>query len=466
MQIYNFNDHLINKKYKISQQINKGSFGLIFKAHDLESESDVAVKIEKFGTSKKYLLKEARILHKLQKSLHIPRIYWCGDKADTTFLVMELLGKNLDDLFKECNKKFHLKTVLMLADQMLANLEFIHSLGYVHCDINPRNICVGLGGKARVFYFIDFGLSTSYRKLQPDDNLKAKYPFVGTLNFSSINIHKGFERTCLDDIESFFYMMIYFLNGKLPWEDIANGKGDTRKRIQDIKNEKINLDINVVCVDWPLEIVECFKYFKGLEFHMKPDYNYMRKQFQEVYLKKFGSFDYKYDWSDLEVGQKEEEIPKKTNKKNKFFDDHYKEEQKQVEKCKKNEEDNVTRRKNSFIPNQIYQIKKKVKINESINLLEKPSINKTSEKVQIQKEKSSEEKPEKINENLQEKTKENSQENETKAAVPLENLQENSENKALKANVKERFDLLYGIDNSMKTLQEKYPENKGYCRLF
>ena len=52
-------------------------------------------------------------------SVGIPSIKWCGTEGDYNVLVMELLGPSLEDLFNFCSRKFTLKTVLLLADQLV-----------------------------------------------------------------------------------------------------------------------------------------------------------------------------------------------------------------------------------------------------------------------------------------------------------------------------------------------------------
>lgn len=56
----------------------------------------------------------------------IPSIKWSGVDGEDNVLVLDLLGPSLEDLFVYCGRKFSLKTVLMLADQMVSWRDFCH----------------------------------------------------------------------------------------------------------------------------------------------------------------------------------------------------------------------------------------------------------------------------------------------------------------------------------------------------
>lgn len=96
-------------------------------------------------------------------SVGVPSVKRFGSEEDYNVLVIDLLGPSLEDLFNYCGKKFSLKTVLMLADQMLHRLEYMHSRSYIHRDVKPDNFLIGTGTRKHICHIIDFGLAKKYQ---------------------------------------------------------------------------------------------------------------------------------------------------------------------------------------------------------------------------------------------------------------------------------------------------------------
>ena len=137
-------------------------------------------------------------------------------------MIIDLLGPNIEDLFSLCNKKFNLKTVLLLADQMLQRIEYVHSKSYIHRDIKPENFLMGLGKKSHIVHIIDFGLSKKYRDPKTLQHIpyRENKTLTGTARYASINAHLGIEQSRRDDLEAIAYMLIYLIKGYLPWQGI------------------------------------------------------------------------------------------------------------------------------------------------------------------------------------------------------------------------------------------------------
>jgi serine/threonine protein kinase len=159
-------DNVIGGRFKLGRKIGGGSFGELFLGVSVQTGEEVAVKLEPAKTKHPQLHYESKIYMLLQGGTGIPSLKWFGVQGDYNAMVIDLLGPSLEDLFNYCNRKLTLKAVLMLADQLISRVEYMHSRGFLHRDIKPDNFLMGLGRKANQVYIIDFGLAKKYRDLQ------------------------------------------------------------------------------------------------------------------------------------------------------------------------------------------------------------------------------------------------------------------------------------------------------------
>jgi serine/threonine protein kinase len=112
----------VGHKYRLGRKIGSGSFGDIYLGTNIASNEEVAIKLESVRTKHPQLHIESKIYRMMQGGVGIPLIKWCGAEGDYNVLVMDLLGPSLEDLFNFCSRKFSLKTVLLLADQMVRKI--------------------------------------------------------------------------------------------------------------------------------------------------------------------------------------------------------------------------------------------------------------------------------------------------------------------------------------------------------
>ncbi|KAI4378995.1 hypothetical protein MLD38_016405 [Melastoma candidum] len=292
-------DRVVGGKFKVGRKIGSGSFGELYLGVNMQSGEEIAIKMEPVKTRHPQLHYESKIYMLLQGGTGIPYLKWFGVEGEHNVMVIDLLGPSLEDLFNDCNRKFTLKTVLMLADQLLNRVEYMHSRGFLHRDIKPDNFLMGLGRKENQVYIIDYGLAKRYRDLQTHKHIpyRENKNLTGTARYASVNTHLGVEQSRRDDLESLGYVLIYFLRGSLPWQGLKAG---TKKQKYDkISEKKMRTPVEVLCISYPSEFTSYFHYCRSLRFEDKPDYAYLKRLFRDLFIREGYQFDYVFDWTIL-----------------------------------------------------------------------------------------------------------------------------------------------------------------------
>ncbi|KAI9011906.1 kinase-like domain-containing protein [Phycomyces nitens] len=287
----------VGDKYRIGRKIGSGSFGDIHLCTNTITDEKVAIKLESVNAKHPQLEYEAKVYRALSGGVGVPYLQWFGTELNYNAMVIDLLGPSLEDLFNFCNRKFSLKTSLLLADQMISRIEYIHRKGFIHRDIKPDNFLMGIGKRGNQVNIIDFGLAKRFRDPRTNVHIpfKDKKNLTGTARYASVNTHLGVEQSRRDDMESLGYMLIYFLRGSLPWQGL---KALTKKeKYEKIMEKKVSTPTDLLCRNIPIELSIYLNYTRSLRFDDKPDYSYIRKLFRDLFLKEGFEYDFVFDWT-------------------------------------------------------------------------------------------------------------------------------------------------------------------------
>ena len=316
---------VVGKKYRLLRRIGAGSQSVVYLAMNIFNGEEVAIKCEPSNKDLSQLIYESKLYKLLQGGVGIPKIHWNGlyfhkpEKLDINFLVMDLLGPSIEDFFQICQRRFTLKTVLMLADQMISRMEYLHSKDFIHRSVKPEDFLMGVKGSSNIVHLIDYGFSKRFQsqifKEHIGKNKRIKY-LHGSPNFDSVNVHSGMGHSRRDDMVSIGYILMYFnlggnckfifeisglcgliiitITGVLPWRGL---KAATKKeKYEKICEMKMSTPVELLCHGFPEEFAIYLNYCRRLHFEEKPDYENLRRLFHNLFLSWNYKYDYNFDW--------------------------------------------------------------------------------------------------------------------------------------------------------------------------
>ncbi|KAA3676888.1 casein kinase 1, alpha [Paragonimus westermani] len=293
-------DYIVGGKWKLVRKIGAGSFGDIYLGHNITNGEEVAIKLEANAARHPQLFYESKVYKIIQNAIGIPRVHWYGSDGPGNryrAMVMDLLGPSLEDLFTFCGRRFTMKTVLILAEQMLWRVEYVHNKSLIHRDIKPDNFLMGIGRHCNRVFLVDFGLAKKYRDHRTRGHIQYREDknLTGTARYASINAHAGIEQSRRDDIESLGYVFMYFMRGHLPWQGL---KAHTKKqKYERIYEKKLNTTPEQLCKGYPEEFQKYLHYARSLKFDSAPDYRFLRGMFRRLFQSLNYALDYVFDWA-------------------------------------------------------------------------------------------------------------------------------------------------------------------------
>ncbi|CAD8120877.1 unnamed protein product [Paramecium sonneborni] len=290
-------NRIFNNQFVVQRKLSAGSFGVVFVGLDQNSKQEVAIKVEKEENEDvRSFEREVQIFKHLGQMEGIPKLIWSGEEYGYNILVMQMLGNDLAYHFKQL-KHFTLKTAILIAIQLIEVIEKLHFQGVIHRDLKPENIILGQGKDNGKIYLLDFGISKIFKDCNNKHiPFRENRSFLGTTRYASIAAHLGHELGRKDDLESMMYIILYFIRGQLPWQNMQNVTDDQRtKKVGEVKL----LLQSEIFRDQPKEFQKIFDYIRKLPFQSEPNYKMIVFELKKAAESLKLNLDGFYDWSEI-----------------------------------------------------------------------------------------------------------------------------------------------------------------------
>ncbi|TKR82874.1 hypothetical protein L596_016548 [Steinernema carpocapsae] len=287
---------IINDRFRVLSNIAHGSYGDIFVGVDMKEPSrKVALKFEKTiptyvaesinKESKDYLIYESSIYDTLLRKdkpqdpdvVGFAKSYGTFKVGNIRVLILDILGPTIGSLFKYCDRKFSIYTIVNVGIQLIERIKHVHKAGIIHRDLKLENMVMGVQENSHILHLIDYGLS---RRLS-DKRIKAqirKGRLVGTVKYMSINSHKLAEQSRRDDLESIGYVLIELLNGDLPWKGYCNASYARSQVCEYVLRLKETANWERLCP----YMAKFMAYVMNLGKDEEPDYDLLIKFIEDV----------------------------------------------------------------------------------------------------------------------------------------------------------------------------------------
>jgi len=155
---------------------------------------------------------------------------------------------------------------------MMSGFQYIHEKGIIHRDIKPDNLMLGTALDENQVFIIDFGLAVAYLDASTHTHLKRNTAGrIGNKLYASLNASRGGRQSPRDDMEAVGYVLMHFLRGSLPWEDVPERTWEV------FLQSKMTTRLEELCEGFSNNFVKYLEYYRNMRCSRQPAYDHLRR---------------------------------------------------------------------------------------------------------------------------------------------------------------------------------------------
>lgn len=202
-----------------------------------------------------------------------------GETHGYRYLVMQRLGRTLDQALKSASGQLPEPLVATMGLQLVDIFEYLHSKKLLFVDVKPDNFMLERSDSESQVYCVDFGISERYVAVNgKHKELRLNGAIVGTPAYLSLHCHSGGSAGRRDDLEAMVYVLVYLMRGNLPWSS-AKSDEEGAKIKRDTSHESL-------CAGFSHQWVRLLENLRACPFEQAPAYAEIREQLKDIAGKK------------------------------------------------------------------------------------------------------------------------------------------------------------------------------------